>query len=80
MNIDKDLTLPTEFTVAQLERLSELASVANSKAPNPRDHNLARKLAEYCSLATRMGAPRAEDQTDSAVSSQRPPLRSSWGF
>lgn len=56
MKTEKDLTLPTEFTVAQLERLGELVSVANSREPNPRDHNLARKLAEYCSLANRIGA------------------------
>lgn len=53
MSNQQDLTLPTEFTVAQLERMAELVSRANSVKPNPRDHNLARKLSEYCSTATR---------------------------
>jgi hypothetical protein len=53
---DKDLTLPTEFTIRQLERMHELAARANSEKPNPADHNLARKLAEYSSLANRIGA------------------------
>jgi len=53
---NKDLTLPTEFTVRQLERMGELVSRANSEKPNPADHNLARKLAEYSSLANRIGA------------------------
>lgn len=53
---DKDLTLPTEFTVKQIERMSELVARANNERPNPSDHNLARKLAEYSSLANRIGA------------------------
>lgn len=53
MRTEKDLTLPTEFTVAQLERLAELVQTANSKNPNPWDHNLGRKLSEYCETASR---------------------------
>lgn len=45
----QDFSLPTEFTVSQLERLSELVMTANSHHPNPADHNLGRKLQEYCS-------------------------------
>jgi hypothetical protein len=49
-----DLTLPTEFTVRQLERMAELVMTANSVKPNPEDHNLGRKLQEYCSMAGRV--------------------------
>jgi hypothetical protein len=53
MKTAKDLTLPTEFTVRQLERLAELVMTANSAKPNPEDHNLGRKLHEYCSTVSR---------------------------
>lgn len=53
MSVEKDLTLPTEFTVRDLERMAELVMTANSRNPNPRDHNLGRKLSEYCETASR---------------------------
>lgn len=53
MQTAKELTLPTEFTVQQLERMCQLVMTANSAKPNPEDHNLGRKLHEYCSTATR---------------------------
>ena len=53
MSVEKDLTLPTEFTVRDLHRMAELVMAANSRNPNPRDHNLGRKLSEYCETAGR---------------------------
>lgn len=53
MKRDEELTLPTEFTVRQLERMAELVMTANSARPNADDHNLGRKLHEYCSTASR---------------------------
>ncbi|HSV90949.1 MAG TPA: hypothetical protein VLH80_07600 [Nitrospiraceae bacterium] len=47
------MTLPTEFTVRQLARMAELVLRENSQRPNPEDHNLGRKLQEYCGVATR---------------------------
>jgi hypothetical protein len=45
--IDGNFPIATEFTLRQLERLSELLSAAMTRYPNPHDHNLARKLIEY---------------------------------
>jgi len=53
MNTRKEMTLPTEFTVRQLARMAELVLRENSQRPNPEDHNLGRKLQEYCGVATR---------------------------
>lgn len=50
---DKELSLPTEFTVEQLARMAELASSAYSQTSAPSDYNLFRKLTEYCSTASR---------------------------
>jgi hypothetical protein len=53
MQTDSELTLPTEFTVRQLERMAELVLTEHSRKPNQDDYNLGRKLTEYCSTASR---------------------------
>jgi hypothetical protein len=52
--MDKDFRLQTEFTMRQLERLSELVSAAHGARPTPEDHNLLRKLTEYCASANHL--------------------------
>lgn len=62
--MDKDLEYPTVFTVRQLEALHESLRAKNSKAQGsgsvaPADHNLERKLLEYCTTARRVQHHRA---------------------
>jgi hypothetical protein len=49
--MDREFRLQTEFTRAQLERLAVLMSVEHGKHPSPDNHNLLRKLTEYCANA-----------------------------
>lgn len=51
-----DQTLPTEFTPEQLEKLRMLVQRENSNGAAPEDHNLGRKLVEYCSIARNLKA------------------------
>lgn len=51
-------TLPTEFTPEQLEKLNALVQRENSNGCTPEDHNLGRKLVEYCSIARNLQARR----------------------
>lgn len=44
---DRRYQVETLFTVRQLERLRQLVGTANTRQPNPDDHNLERKLTEY---------------------------------
>lgn len=46
-----ELQFPTEFTPEQLERMRQLVQRENTRGATPDDHNLARKLTEYCSIA-----------------------------
>lgn len=52
--MDVDFRLQTQFTQRQLERMSELVSAAYGVHPTPDDHNLLRKLTEYCASANHM--------------------------
>lgn len=52
-------TLPTEFTPEQLEKLNALVQRENSRGATPEDHNLGRKLVEYCSIARNLKARNA---------------------